>query len=106
MVWEYDGSLQWCMRLEKEVVVDFVSAQTEAVVTGSQPQDRQLVQAIPTQPYDTELGAELGVAWGIQWWCPGNPLRRKLTNRTKTPMTTLKVLWYRRYLQPNPAIQR
>ena len=88
VVWEDDGSLQWNMRLAKEVKVGgFVSVQKEAFVTGPQPQDRQLVLVIPTQPYDMELGAELGVARGVQWWYPGNPLQCKVVNRTKTAMT-------------------
>ena len=34
-----------------------------------------------------ELGAELGIARGVQWWYPGNPLQCKVFNRTKTAMT-------------------
>ena len=34
-----------------------------------------------------ELGAELGIARGVQWWYPGNPLQCKVVNRTKTAMT-------------------
>lgn len=65
---EDDGSVQWNMSLAKEVRVEgFVSVQTEAFVTGPQPQDRQLVLAIPTQTYDMGLGAELEVARGVQW---------------------------------------
>lgn len=88
VAWEDDGSLQWNMRLAKEVKVGgFVSVQTEAFVMGPQPQDRQLVLVIPTQLYDMELGAELGIARGVQWWYPGNPLQCKVVNRTKTAMT-------------------
>ena len=59
----------------KEVKVGgFVSMQKEAFVTGPKPQDRQLVQVITTQPYDRELGAELGITRGVQWWYPGKTL--------------------------------
>ena len=34
-----------------------------------------------------ELGAELGVASGVQWWYPGNPLQCKVVDRTKTSVT-------------------
>ena len=37
-----------------------------------------------------ELGAELGIASGVQWWYPGDPLQCKVVNRTKTAMTIEK----------------
>ena len=85
VAWEDDGSLQWSMRIAKEVKVEvFGSVQMEKFVTGLQPQYRQLVLVIPTQPYDMELGSELGIARGVQWWYPaGNPLQCKVVNRTK-----------------------
>ena len=55
------------MRLAKEVKVGgVVSVQTEAFVTGPHTQDLQPVLVIPTQPYDMELGAGLGIARGVQ----------------------------------------
>lgn len=88
VVWEDDGSLQWNLRLIKEVKVEgFVSVQVEAVVRGPRPHDRQLVLVIATQPHDMELGAESGIVRGVQRWCPGNPLQCKAVNRTKKSMT-------------------
>lgn len=62
-----------------------ISVQTEAYVKGPQHQDRQPVLVVPTQPYDMELGTELGIARRMQWWYPGNPLQCKVVNRTNTP---------------------
>ena len=28
----------------------------------------------------------LGVAKGVPWWCPGNPVQCKVVNRTSTPL--------------------
>ena len=61
----------------------FVSVQAEVFVTGPQPQDRQLVLVIPTQPFDMELGATVGIATGVQWEYLSNLLQRKVVNRTK-----------------------
>ena len=87
VAWEDDGSLQWNLRMAKTVKVEgFVSVQTEAYVKGPQPQDRQLVLVVPTQSYDMEQGAELGIARGVQWWYPGNPLQCKVVNRSSRPI--------------------
>ena len=74
--------------LANEVEVGgFVSVQTEAFVTGPQPQDRQLVVVILTQPHGMKLGVEVGIARGVQWWYLGNSPQCNVVNRTKTSMT-------------------
>ena len=45
------------------------------------PQDRQLVLTLPTEKYDMERGALVGVARGIQWWDPGMPVHCKIVSR-------------------------
>ena len=45
------------------------------------PQERQLVLTLPTEKYDMERGALVGVARGIQWWDPGMPVHCKIVNR-------------------------
>ena len=88
VAWEDDGTLQWELRLAREVVVPgFVSVQVDAYTKGVQPQDRQLVVVEPNKSYDMELGAEMGVARGAQWWYPGTPLQCKVVNRSKASLT-------------------
>lgn len=70
-----DGSLQRNMRLAKEIKVeDFVSAQTEDLVMGLQPQDRQIVLVIPMQPCAMEVGADVRIARGGTLVVSGQPL--------------------------------
>ena len=46
----------------------FTSIIVKGFATGPMPQDRQLVLTLPTENYDMERGALVGVARGIQWW--------------------------------------
>ena len=86
--WEDDGTLQWKLCSGKQVNVDdFVSVQTEAFVKSPQPQERKLVLVTPAAPYDLELGAERGVARGVQWWYPYTPVQCKVVNVTNTLKT-------------------
>ena len=90
VAWEDDGTLQWELRLAQEAAVPgFVSVPVNvySYAKGVQPQDRQLVVVKPNKPYDMELGAEMGVARGTQWWYPGTPLQCKVVNRSKAPLT-------------------
>ena len=81
--WEDDGSAQWPLYLPICVsVAGFVSQVVDGQVSGPHPQTRQLVLTLPTLNYDLTQGATLGVARGIQWWEPGNPVLVKLVNRT------------------------
>lgn len=86
--WQDDGTLQWKLYNEKQVVVEgFVSLQIPAFVKGPQPQERQLVLINPTKTYDLEHGADLGIARGVEWWYPHTPLHCKVVNVTKLPIT-------------------
>ena len=82
-VWEDDGTLQWtlCLRTPLELP-GFVSTTVEGRTKGPLSQVRQLVLILPTENYDLEKGAVLGVARGIQWWEPGTPLLCKVVNRS------------------------
>ena len=60
------------------------------MVTGPLPQDKQLVMLLPVEKYDLEKEALVGIARGVQWWTPGNPVICKLVNRGKMPG---RVLW-------------
>ena len=88
VVWEDDGTLRWELRPARQAVVPgFVSVQVDGYAKGVQPQDRQLVVVEPTASYDVELGTELRVARGTQWWYPGTPLQCKVVNRSKALLT-------------------
>ena len=88
VAWEDDSTLQWDVRLvddteikEPRLLPGFTSIIVEFFATGPMPQDRQLVLTLPTEKYDMERGALVGVARGIQWWDPGMPVRCKIVNR-------------------------
>lgn len=66
--WEDDRTLQWDLRLAEEAVVPgFVRQALECHVTGPQPKERQLVVVQPMDRCDTEKGAVVGFARGVQW---------------------------------------
>ena len=88
VAWEDDSTLQWNVRLvddtelkEPRRLPGFTSIIVECFATGPMPQDRQLVLILPTEKYDMERGALVGVARGIQWWDPGMPVHCKIVNR-------------------------
>ena len=79
--WEDDGTLQWEFRLQQAVeVAGFVGVVVEGYVHGPQPSERQLVLIQPVAKYDTDSGAIVGMARGVHWWEPGNPLYCKIVN--------------------------
>ena len=88
VAWEDDSTLQWDVRLvddtkmkEPRPLPGFTSIIVEYFATGPMPQDRQLVLTLPTEKYDMERGALVGVARGIQRWDPGMPVHCKIVNR-------------------------
>ena len=93
VAWEDDGTLQYRLRLAQEAVVKgFISVQVDANARGVQPQDRQLIVVVINKPYGMELGAEMGVPRGTQWWYPGTPLQCKVVNRSKASLTLKRVV--------------
>ena len=87
VVWDDDSTLQWNVRLVDDTEIKesgplpgFTSIIVECFATGPMPQDRQLVLTLPTEKYDMEHGALVGVARGTQWWDPGMPVRCKIVN--------------------------
>lgn len=86
--WEDDCTLQWILYNAKEVCVEgSVSLEINAFVRGPQPQSRQLVLLSPLPSFDLKLEVGLGVARGVQWWYPHTPLKCKLVNVTKAPIS-------------------
>ena len=88
VAWEDDSTLQLDVRLvddteikEPRLLPGFTSIIVECFATEPMPQDRQFVLTLPTEKYDMERGALVGVARGIQWWDPGMPVRCKIVNR-------------------------
>ena len=70
--WEDDGTLQWELRLSRQVnVAGFVGIVVEGYVRAPQPSERLLVLVKPVVKYDTDSGAVVGMAKGVQWWEPG-----------------------------------
>ena len=55
------------------------------MVTGPRPQGRQLVLLLPTEDYDLDKDALVGIARGVQWWIPGTPVSCRVVNRSKVP---------------------
>ncbi|CAB1110204.1 unnamed protein product [Ectocarpus sp. CCAP 1310/34] len=53
----------------------------QTVAIGPRPQDRQLVMVLPTERFDLEKGATVGIARAVMWWTPGTPVYCKLVNR-------------------------
>ena len=79
--WDDDGTLQWELQLLRRVeAARLVGIPVEEYVTGSQPSERQLVLIQPVGKYDTDSGAVVGMARGVQWWEPGTPLYCKVVN--------------------------
>ena len=63
----------------------------DTFVKGHQPQVQQLVVVEITNRYDLELGVDLAVPRGVQWWFPGVPLQCKLSNVTQGNMKILVI---------------
>ena len=60
--------MQWRVHLVEPVSVSgFVSRACAGAVRGPHPQCRQLVLVLPTEKFDTDKGAILGAAKGVQW---------------------------------------
>ena len=86
-VWEDKGTLDWKLRIAKDVEVPGgTSIQVYDVVKGRQPQVQQLVEVEPTNRYDFKLGVDLGVPRRAQRWCPGIPFQCRLSNVTQDNM--------------------
>ena len=56
---------------------------TEGRVRGAQPSERQLALIQPVVKHDTDSGAGVGMARGVQWWEPGTPLYCKVVSTGK-----------------------
>ena len=100
VAFEDDMTLQWSVKLlpnsGKRVDLDavqelavkvpgFVSRSVPGVVTGPRPQGKQLVLLLPTDDYDLDKDALVGVARGVQWWVPGTPVSCRVVNKSKSP---------------------
>ena len=85
IAWEDDVSFEWDVRHvpESTTVEGFTTRAVEAAAVGPQPQDRQLVMILPTERFDLERDAVVGVARAVMWWTPGSPVYCKLVNRGK-----------------------
>ena len=79
--WEDHGTLQWELRLSQPAKVKgFVGLAVVGYVTGPQPSERQLVLIQPVAKFDTDSGAVVGIARGVEWWEPGTSLYCKVGN--------------------------
>ena len=58
----------------------FTNVIVTCFATGPMPQDRKLALTLPTEKYDMDRGALVGVARGIQWWNLGMPVYCKIVN--------------------------
>ena len=85
VAWEDDAAFEWDVRPVDVVtpVRGFTNVAVEGAALGVQPQDRQLVMVLPTEKYDLNKGAQVGVAKSVMWWTPGSPVYVKVVNRTK-----------------------
>ena len=86
VTWEDDRTLQWELRLVVNAeVAGFVEKAVEAYVHGPQPSEKQLVMIQPSETFDTDRGAAVGLARGVQWWKSAPPLYCKVVNTGPDP---------------------
>ena len=85
IAWEDESTLEWDIRqvAATTTVPGFTSIAVETAAVGPQPQHRQLVLMLPTERFDLEKGALVGVARALLWWLPGSPVYCKVVNRSK-----------------------
>lgn len=64
IAWEDETTLEWSVRqvAGTNTVEGFTSVAVETAAVGPQPQDLQLVLVLPTERFDLQKGALLGVA--------------------------------------------
>ena len=84
--WEDDGTLQRELRLSQPVGAEgLVGIEVEGYVHGPQPSERQLVLIQLVAKYDTDSGAVVGMASGVEWCKPGTPSYCKVVNTGRAP---------------------
>lgn len=83
--WKDGGSLQWNLAIHQPVRLE--SYEKKAVigrVEGIFLQDRPLATLHPNNKLDTDQGATVDAAQGVQWWKQGTPVYCKLVNTGST----------------------
>ena len=85
IAWDDESTLEWDVRqvAETTTVEGFTNIAVGGAAVGQQPQDPQLVLMLPTERFDLEKGALVGIAREALLWWPGFPLYCKLVNRSK-----------------------
>ena len=85
IAWEDESTLEWDIRqvAATTTVPGFTSIAVETAAVGPQPQDRQLVLMLPTERFNLEKGALVGVARAVLWWLPGSLVYCKVVNRAE-----------------------
>lgn len=100
VAFEDNMNLQWTIQLTSEPgsedgeisiqreeleAAGFVSLPALGFETGPNPLGRQLILLLPSEEYDIDKGAPVGLALGVYWWNPATPAMCELVNRAKLP---------------------